>query len=447
LQLIYILPFLGDLGTTAKEVESTLETNFALASRWGSILLLDEADVFLAQRTKEDFQRNGLVAGMWTLIFSICSSSFRGPSIDMGPFTVFLRVMEYYSGILFLTTNRVGDFDEAFASRIHISLYYPALGKTETTDVCNLNLQLIRRRFKQNRRDFQADDSKIAIFFHEYWTNNPFDRWNGRQIRNAFQTALALAEYEAQDKSHMAPLNPNLVIRLEVEHFKVVGRAYQDFSQHLQDIYGTHAARRAKESGLRALWVNDKGEVKGSVDQKEARIMRSERRLRFREKSHGRHSASPHAQQQQQQQVAFSRAQSAPYREWHRGMDPGAHQTYPASPEFVHHRPMQPEENYESPSTPQRYVDLGPRAGQYRDLERSPQVQGWGDGSEYEDGLPRHSGTGAGYVGYSQQHLQPGPYQPTPPGRGHPQSQPTRESQIDTPPSVVYSETRTEFHG
>ncbi|KAL6406797.1 AAA family ATPase [Ilyonectria robusta] len=53
----------GDLGTTAKEVEQTLETNFTLASRWGCILLLDEADVFLAERTKEDFKRNGLVAG------------------------------------------------------------------------------------------------------------------------------------------------------------------------------------------------------------------------------------------------------------------------------------------------------------------------------------------------------------------------------------------------
>ena len=53
----------GDLGTTAKEVEYALERTFALANRWGCVLLLDEADVFLAQRTKEDFKRNGLVAG------------------------------------------------------------------------------------------------------------------------------------------------------------------------------------------------------------------------------------------------------------------------------------------------------------------------------------------------------------------------------------------------
>ncbi len=53
----------GDLGSTAKDVEDALQTNFALANRWGCILLLDEADVFLAERRRDDFTRNGLVAG------------------------------------------------------------------------------------------------------------------------------------------------------------------------------------------------------------------------------------------------------------------------------------------------------------------------------------------------------------------------------------------------
>lgn len=56
---------LGDLGTTARDVETELEKNFALASRWGCILLLDEADVFLSARERKDFERNGLVAGKW----------------------------------------------------------------------------------------------------------------------------------------------------------------------------------------------------------------------------------------------------------------------------------------------------------------------------------------------------------------------------------------------
>lgn len=54
----------GDLGATAEAVDLALGKNFSLANKWGCVLLLDEADVFLASRTKEDFVRNGLVSGM-----------------------------------------------------------------------------------------------------------------------------------------------------------------------------------------------------------------------------------------------------------------------------------------------------------------------------------------------------------------------------------------------
>ena len=53
----------GDLGLTAKSVENELGNKFHLASTWDCVLLLDEADVFLAQRTKQDLQRNALVSG------------------------------------------------------------------------------------------------------------------------------------------------------------------------------------------------------------------------------------------------------------------------------------------------------------------------------------------------------------------------------------------------
>src|SRR6266702_1502268 len=66
------------------------------------MLLLDEADVFMRQRSL-DYAGNGLI-------------------------TLFLHKLEHYKGIMFLTTNRVTDFDKAMHSRIYISLKYPALG-------------------------------------------------------------------------------------------------------------------------------------------------------------------------------------------------------------------------------------------------------------------------------------------------------------------------------
>jgi SpoVK/Ycf46/Vps4 family AAA+-type ATPase len=85
------------------KVETVLTTIFKIASRWRAILLLDEADVFLAQRSN-DPHLNALVS-------------------------VFLRELEQYDGILFLTTNRVQAFDEAMISRIHLALKYEPLGR------------------------------------------------------------------------------------------------------------------------------------------------------------------------------------------------------------------------------------------------------------------------------------------------------------------------------
>ena len=53
----------GDLGLTPREVEKALKEIFRFAQIWNCVLLLDECDVFLAQRTKNDIVRNGLVSG------------------------------------------------------------------------------------------------------------------------------------------------------------------------------------------------------------------------------------------------------------------------------------------------------------------------------------------------------------------------------------------------
>jgi len=53
----------GDLGVTASVVEENFSSIFAKAETWDCVLLLDEADVFLAQRTRIDLKRNAIVSG------------------------------------------------------------------------------------------------------------------------------------------------------------------------------------------------------------------------------------------------------------------------------------------------------------------------------------------------------------------------------------------------
>jgi SpoVK/Ycf46/Vps4 family AAA+-type ATPase len=53
----------GDLGLQPKDVEDSLNGIFRLAHLWDCVLLLDEADVFLTQRSRLDIGRNALVSG------------------------------------------------------------------------------------------------------------------------------------------------------------------------------------------------------------------------------------------------------------------------------------------------------------------------------------------------------------------------------------------------
>lgn len=81
----------GQLGTSAESVEAALVDILKRASRWDSVLLLDEADVYIRKRDN-DLEHNAIVAE-------------------------FLRTLEYFNGLLFMTTNRIDDVDDAILSR------------------------------------------------------------------------------------------------------------------------------------------------------------------------------------------------------------------------------------------------------------------------------------------------------------------------------------------
>jgi hypothetical protein len=72
----------GQTGTSVSNLERELARILGVAHTWKAVLLIDEAHIFLEKRTLTDVNRNALVS-------------------------VFLRLSEYYEGILFLTTNRV----------------------------------------------------------------------------------------------------------------------------------------------------------------------------------------------------------------------------------------------------------------------------------------------------------------------------------------------------
>ncbi|KAL3456536.1 hypothetical protein BJX64DRAFT_270538 [Aspergillus heterothallicus] len=240
----------GDLGFVPTDVETNLRDIFRLAHLWDCVLLLDEADIFLSRRDISDLKRNALVS-------------------------VFLRVLEYYSGILFLTTNRVGTLDEAFKSRIHVSLYYPPLSEEQTLAIFKVNIQKVREIEKQKEErklntgpPLEIDEWQILDFASWHYNNHePHERWNGRQIRNAFQIAHSLAQFDLNktsldtwedendhldDSGNAKDGRPQRPLTLNYEQFNTVAETIEKFDLYLYDTMGSTPGDQARILNTRA---------------------------------------------------------------------------------------------------------------------------------------------------------------------------------------------------
>jgi hypothetical protein len=163
--------------------------------------------------------------------------------------------LEYYSGILFLTTNRVGAIDDAFKSRLHLTLFYPRLDKSKSIKVWKMNIkriiELSKEREAQGKPAIEINKKRLLHFAAE---NYDYLQWNGRQIRNGFQTALALAEFEAQGKKSTSP-KPNIA----TEHFRTIALASKEFDKYLVLTHGRTEENQAHYDRVRIEEHKDAG--------------------------------------------------------------------------------------------------------------------------------------------------------------------------------------------
>ena len=131
----------SQLGLDEKELEKRLTRVLHRANRWKTILLLDEADVYVRARGF-DIQHNAIVG-------------------------VFLRVLEYYRGVMFMTTNKPGDIDDAILSRCTAHIHYkvadgPMLVKLWT---------VLSQQFNVNLSE--ADITELISYYHYKVADGP----------------------------------------------------------------------------------------------------------------------------------------------------------------------------------------------------------------------------------------------------------------------------------
>lgn len=141
--------------------EYELKKVLQYATAWKAVVLLDEADVFLEARQEEasDTTRNALVA-------------------------VFLKELEYFGGVVFLTTNRLKSFDLAMKSRVHLALEYGPPGDDVRRQIWTQYLEGV----PAEERDVEDVDDLAETL--------AMVKLNGREIANAVNTARTIARYK-----------------------------------------------------------------------------------------------------------------------------------------------------------------------------------------------------------------------------------------------------------
>jgi DNA polymerase III delta prime subunit len=147
----------SQLGIDPKSLERSLLRVFARAQRWNAILLFDEADVYVALRGT-DLIQNAIVG-------------------------VFLRTLEYFTGVVFFATNRGDLVDDAILSR--------CIAKIEFKIPSVEDQRKIWKILTENT-GVKLSDSEIDKILHR----NP--DLSGRDIKNMIKLAMIVSA--AEDK-------------------------------------------------------------------------------------------------------------------------------------------------------------------------------------------------------------------------------------------------------
>ncbi|XMA16702.1 hypothetical protein WAI453_009493 [Rhynchosporium graminicola] len=174
----------GELGSYQHRIEIELKRLLTYASTFQAIVLIDEADVFLEARKSgpsDQLEQNAMVA-------------------------VFLRQLEYFQGIIFLTSNRVSVFDQAIKSRIHLALQYTSSGREVRRMLWEKHLAHVPAK----ELDLNLEEALVAVEGVEM---------NGREISNAITTAKTLAKSEGS--------------KLKLEYLQTIVQVWSEFESSL----------------------------------------------------------------------------------------------------------------------------------------------------------------------------------------------------------------------
>ncbi|PYH72792.1 ATP-binding protein [Aspergillus vadensis CBS 113365] len=149
------------LGTTAVQAEESLQFALRMVDKWGAVLLIDNADIFIQERNPSYLQNNEL--------------SY-----------VLLTLLENYEGVLILASNGVETIDPAFESRIDVHIHYSELDDESRRHIWKCLL----------------GETETELFSKYELRNLAGRELNGRQIKKLVKSARTLARYQGTKLSY-----------------------------------------------------------------------------------------------------------------------------------------------------------------------------------------------------------------------------------------------------
>lgn len=192
--------------------DETLEEISDCATKWGAILLFDEADVLLQARRdyeRSNYKRNELISS-------------------------FVQFIDYYQGIVIITTNRVSRFDGSLMPRIDITLGLPPLDGGRRVAIWHNQIQDL---FDEG----YINASQVADLRTHAQKNWSQEDLNGHQIKKAIKTARIVAEKKGKMLGFM-----------EIETMLKIEREFQERigdSEHVEEKEKEEKASGKKGNG------------------------------------------------------------------------------------------------------------------------------------------------------------------------------------------------------
>jgi hypothetical protein len=164
--------------------------------------------------------------------------------------------MEYFTGLLFLTTNRIGQIDDAFISRVHTAIGYPPLDADARTRIWQ---GFFRKLATERAGKIQISPAARKWVLEKAQAGSA--QINGRDIRNALQTAITLAEAECEEDPEFD--FGKMVVIVDQSHFERVLSITNKFHDYVQSIRREDERKRAAAMEWRNdYWTKSSSEVK-----------------------------------------------------------------------------------------------------------------------------------------------------------------------------------------